>query len=225
MRLHELPQSSANVSSSVLSSQAFTQELTKARTLRSRTGAVTIVSAVGAAALAINESNTLGDMFVKKIGAFIEDGTSMLPNFPGRTHKLMRDRSSPVLGCGTLMMCEMALSAVSEKDNGLGYSNCYEGLEQSPDLLQRAQGEPDTTGTAVSCLAASCGKYFHLSGTRYFWCPVPTRCPNRPSLRPRRGLPAKQTSKTHRTRCVAILNARPLSTCNRFHFSTRRIST
>lgn len=183
MRMYELLQVEAKVSSSAPLPQALPQELVKVGPLHSRIDAIDEGSVVDAETLVIAKTNAAGGMFGKRIEIVVEDGASIWPNFSEGTRKLTHDEIPAVLGCGTRAPHE-ALLAVPEKGKGLCCSACYEGLEQPPNFLDLAQGLPESAVTAVSWLDASYGEDSHLIGSAYVWQHESTSSPNRPSLRP-----------------------------------------
>ena len=134
MRVYELLQVEAKVSSSAPLPQAIPRELVKVGPLHARIGAIDEGSGVDAETLAIAKAHAAGGMFGKKMEIDVEDCASNWSNFSEGTRKLTGDEIPAVFGCGTRAPHE-ALPAVSEKGKGLCCSGCCEKLEQPPNFF------------------------------------------------------------------------------------------
>lgn len=116
--------------------------------LHSRTGPLAISEQplIDAELLAIDEINSQGGLFGRRLQGIIADGRSAPTVFAQEATRLIHDEKvSVIFGCWTSASRKSVRPVVERYNHLLVYPNAYEGLEQSPNIIYTGAARTSTS--------------------------------------------------------------------------------
>lgn len=141
--------------------------------LHSVTGSLALSekSVIDAELLAIDEINAAGGVLKRKLVPIIADGKSDELVFAQEAERLIKDEKvAVIIGCWTSASRKAVKPVVEKYDSLLVYPISYEGLEESPNILNvgATQNQQIVPGALWSFY--NLGKKFFLVGSDYIFC-------------------------------------------------------
>ena len=141
--------------------------------LHSVTGTMAIseTGSVQAEKLAIDQINAMGGVLGRKIKFIQEDGASDWPTFAEKAKKLLvNDKVAAIMGCWTSASRKAVLPVMEQYNGMLYYPTCYEGLEQSKNVIYTGQEATQQILAGLDWVSKTKnGKSFYLIGSDYIW--------------------------------------------------------
>ena len=136
----------------------------------SGTMAVSELSLVDAATMAISEINERGGVLGRPLLPVIEDGASDWPTFARKAEKLIvEDKVVSVFGCWTSASRKSVLPIVEQHKNLLWYPVQYEGEESSPNIIYTGATPNQQIIPAVDWCRREFGTKMFLVGSDYIF--------------------------------------------------------